>query len=78
VSYLCSAVAGQLLGSRKQSLQRALNSGPGSILPPDQVVARDSLSAIQYNAAFGLKNASYSQESISGNREIRLIDRITF
>ena len=36
------------------------------------------LSAIQYNAAFGLKNASYSQEGISGNREIRLIGRITF
>jgi hypothetical protein len=36
------------------------------------------LSAIQYNAAFGLKNASYSQEGINGNRQIRLIGRITF
>ena len=39
---LCSAVTGQLLGSRKQSLKRALNSGPGSILPPDGILARDT------------------------------------
>jgi hypothetical protein len=30
---LCSAVTGQLLGRGKQSLKRALNTGPESILP---------------------------------------------
>lgn len=34
--------------------------------------------AIQPNPSFGLKNTSYSQEGISGNRQIRLIGRITF
>jgi hypothetical protein len=34
--------------------------------------------AIQLNSAFGKNNASYSQEGINGNREIRLIGRITF
>jgi hypothetical protein len=38
---LCSAVTGHLLGNRKQSLKRALNSKPGSILPPDGILARD-------------------------------------
>ncbi len=36
------------------------------------------LSTIVYNPAFGLKNVSYGQEGISGNRVIRLIGRITF
>jgi hypothetical protein len=36
------------------------------------------LSTIVYNPAFGLKNVSYSQEGIAGNRVIRLIGRITF
>jgi hypothetical protein len=40
---LCSAVTGQLLGSRKQLLKRTLNSGPGSILPPDEILARDTV-----------------------------------
>jgi hypothetical protein len=35
-------------------------------------------STIVYNPAFGLKNVSYGQEGISGNRVIRLIGRITF
>lgn len=35
-------------------------------------------SAIVYNSAFGLKNVSYAQEGISGNRIVRLIGRITF
>jgi hypothetical protein len=36
------------------------------------------VSTIVYNPAFGLKNVSYSQEGIAGNRIIRLIGRITF
>jgi Carboxypeptidase regulatory-like domain len=34
--------------------------------------------AVQLNSAFGKNNASYSQEGINGNRDIRLIGRITF
>jgi hypothetical protein len=33
---------------------------------------------IQLNTSFGQNNVSYSQEGISGNRQIRLIGRITF
>jgi hypothetical protein len=36
------------------------------------------VSTFVYNPAFGLKNVSYSQEGIAGNRVIRLIGRITF
>jgi hypothetical protein len=36
------------------------------------------VSEIVYNPAFGLKNVSYGQEGIPGNRVIRLIGRITF
>jgi hypothetical protein len=51
---LCSAVTEQLLGSRKQSLQRALNSGPGSILPPDGILARYTMTCIRckHNTAY--------------------------
>ncbi len=36
------------------------------------------VSTIVYNPAFGLKNVSFSQEGISGNRVVRLIGRINF
>ena len=42
---LRSAVTVQLVGRRKQSLKRALNSGLWSILPPDGILARDSTTA---------------------------------
>jgi hypothetical protein len=55
-------------GGAQPSVQPFTSYGPGT----------GNLSTIQYNAAFGLKNQSYSQEGISGNREVRLIGRITF
>ena len=53
---------GQPNGPAQPAIQ-PLSSYPGSIIP---------------NTSFGQNNVSYSQEGISGNRQIRLIGRITF
>jgi hypothetical protein len=53
---------GQVNGPAQPTLQ-PLSSYPGTI---------------QLNTSFGQNNVSYSQEGISGNRQIRLIGRITF
>ena len=55
-------------GPPQPSLQPVTSVGPGT----------GGVSAITYNPAFGLKNVSYSQEGVAGNRQIRLIGRITF
>jgi hypothetical protein len=57
-------------GPSQPALQPFTSIGPG--------INGGSSSAIQYNPAFGLKNVSYGQEGITGNRQIRLIARITF
>jgi hypothetical protein len=50
-------------GYQQQPALQPLSSYPGSI---------------SLNPQFGQNNVSYSQEGISGNRQIRLIGRITF
>jgi hypothetical protein len=61
---------GDVAGAAQPALQPFTSIGPG--------IQGGKRSAIQYNPAFGLKNVSYGQEGISGNRQIRLIARITF
>jgi len=57
-------------GGAQPALQPFTSIGPG--------INGGKSSAIVYNPAFGLKNVSYGQEGISGNRQIRVIARITF
>jgi hypothetical protein len=61
---------GDVAGAAQPALQPFTSIGPG--------IHGGTRSAIQYNPAFGLKNVSYGQEGITGNRQIRLIARITF
>jgi hypothetical protein len=61
---------GDVAGAAQPALQPFTSIGPG--------IHGGTRSAIQYNPAFGLKNVSYGQEVITGNRQIRLIARITF
>jgi hypothetical protein len=60
--------AGAVGGAAQPALQPFNSVGPGT----------QGVSTVQLNPSFGQNNTSYSQEGVSGNRQIRLIGRITF
>ena len=68
-----------LINTNPGGLTPGMPGGPAqpALLPVTSVGnGTGGSSTIVYNPAFGLKNVSYEQEGISGNREIRLLGRI--